>query len=261
MNSFQAKNTWPVILTCVLIETNRVPSRCKDLQGCQIKTCYGQYGVGSYLDANERRKNKGGTASSPTISLERKSSASISLWELILAFCRSFELAWFESNFDTSVGEADSGGRAFQRNGRLPRMQRLRDYGVNVCKSIGLEDVAKEERPCFGARLNVNLAQGGRGQRVQWVGRSLGVFLFASAFIYCNTSLGRLTLADDAASFPPNRSTMTTMTSDNGSGFTVPLVRAVWSRRVFSSILINTSARPDKPTGHPKSFKFCCSYP
>ena len=45
-------------------------------------------------------------------------------------------------------------------------MQRLCNFGVNVCKNIGLEDVAKEERPRFGAQLNVNLAQGGRGQRV-----------------------------------------------------------------------------------------------
>jgi len=83
---------------CVSIETNRVSSRCEDPQEYQIKTCYGEYGVGSHLNVSERRKNKGGTASRPTISLERKSGASISPWELILAFYTSSELAWLESN-------------------------------------------------------------------------------------------------------------------------------------------------------------------
>jgi len=52
---------------CVSIETNRVPSHCEDLQEYQIKMCYGEYGVGSYLNVSERRKNKGGAASPPTI--------------------------------------------------------------------------------------------------------------------------------------------------------------------------------------------------
>ena len=111
MNSFQAKNMTHKFHICVSIETNRVPSRLKDLQECQIEICYEEYGVWSHLDASQRRENKDGTASRPTISIERKSGAIISPWELVLAFRRSFGFAWLESNFDTSVGEADRGGR------------------------------------------------------------------------------------------------------------------------------------------------------
>lgn len=183
---------------CVSIETNRAPSRCEDLQECQTETCYGEYrGVGSHLGAGERRENRGGTASGPTISLERRGGANISpSWELILVFRRSFELAWLEPNFYTSVGGADGGGRAFrypdipldspcrpqigwvgyavgydgrfQRNGQLPLMQRLRDPGVNVCKNIDLDGAAREERPCFGARLSMSWSTGSLDRPITW---------------------------------------------------------------------------------------------
>ena len=43
---------------CVSIEMNRVLSRCEDLQECQIKTFEGKYGVGTHVDASERRKTR-----------------------------------------------------------------------------------------------------------------------------------------------------------------------------------------------------------
>ena len=127
-------------------------------------------------------------ASGPTISLEHKGGASISPWWLIPAVCGAFGLAWLGSGFDTSVGEANGGGRAFEGNGRLPLplMQRLRDFEMNVRKSTGLEGVDKEERPRFGARLSINLAQGGRGgsRSMGPVGRPTTWRLFLCFSIY-----------------------------------------------------------------------------
>ena len=92
-------------------------------------------------------------------------------------------------------------------------MQRLCDFEMNVRKSTGLEGVAKEERPRFGARLSVNLAQGGRGgsRSMGPVGGPITWRLFLCFSIYIPGTLGRLTLADDAVSLPLNRPTITTM--------------------------------------------------
>ena len=100
------------------------------------------------------------------------------------------------SPISISVGGADGGGRAFQypdilldspcrpqigwvgyavgydgrfqRNGQLPLMQRLRDPGVNVCKNIDLDGAAREERPCFGARLSMSWSTGSLDRPITW---------------------------------------------------------------------------------------------
>jgi len=61
------------------------------------------------------------------------------------------------------VGDAVGCGGRLRSNGRPVSMQCLRDIGVNVCRSIGLEAlraVTKEERPRFEAQLSVNLVEG-----------------------------------------------------------------------------------------------------
>ena len=106
-----------------------------------------------------------------------------------------------QPDFDASVDETDGSGYAsrypdvpldglgrfqidrvghpmgyngrFQSNDRLPPMQRLRNFGVNVYENIGFEG-GGQERPRFEARLSINLAEGGRGRRVR-VNRSVGV--------------------------------------------------------------------------------------
>jgi len=126
---------------------------------CQTKTCYEEYGVGSHLNACKCCKNKGDTTSGPTISLE----APISPESFTSLFRQSFELVQLEPHFDASVNEPDGSGYAFRypdvlldrlghfqihRVGHIMvdsrtttgfRMQRLRDFGVNVCKGVGLE--------------------------------------------------------------------------------------------------------------------------
>ena len=98
--------------------------------------------------------------------------------------------------------------------------------------------VAEKERSRFEARLSINLAEGGRGQRRVKVSRS-----------------PRRSVANDTTSFPLNRFaavTTTTVTdakgSGNGSGLTVLLVCAVRSRRIYSSPLISASYRFEDPS-------------
>ena len=113
VNTFQAKNTQPVsVIYAPRLRRTTYPPVSKTCRNVRLK--HGRENdFGSHLDASECHKNKGGTASDPTISLEHKGGASISHWWLILAVCGSFGLAWLGSGFDTSVGEANGGGRAF----------------------------------------------------------------------------------------------------------------------------------------------------
>ena len=63
-----------------------------------------------------------------------------------------------------------------QSDDRLPRTRRLRDFGAKACKSSGLEGMAKEERPRFGARLSIEVGGGwswSRRQQVTGQGRSI----------------------------------------------------------------------------------------
>jgi len=83
MHTFQAKNT-----------------------GYQIRTCYGEYGVGSHLDARKCRKNRSSAVDGPTISI----AAPISLLE---SFTGSFRQSSEFVQLDTPVNETDSSGYDF----------------------------------------------------------------------------------------------------------------------------------------------------
>ena len=140
----------------------------------------GGCGVRSYLDARECSKNQSSTASGSAVSLECNGCTNVpsrKLHRLILASRQSFELVLFESNFDAPVDETDGGGYAsgcsdvpldrsgrfqidrvwhamgddsgFEGDDRLPGVQRLCDFGVNVYESIGLEGGGKRREAAF----------------------------------------------------------------------------------------------------------------
>ena len=126
---------------------------------------------------------------------------------------------------------------SLRSNGRPVSMQYLRGIGVNVCRSIGLEGSDQERKTVLrGAterksdgRLSRSTPR--QGEPITW-----------------------RPVANDRASFPLNRSAAATTTatddkaSGNSSGFTILLVCAVRSLRIYSSPLISASDRFDDPS-------------
>lgn len=172
----------------------------------------------------------------------------------------------FQSNFETSINETDSGGYISGRSDvpvdgpdrfqidwvGIAWVKMVDSWATTGFRALGpsatsgwmsirilfLRMVVNEERPRFGALLNMALAE--FGCRRAGVNRSPG------------PSCPHPTLVDDAASFPQNRPPTTTATDDtsfdNGFGVTILLVCAARNHRLFLPLPTTASGTSNHST-------------